>query len=73
MQFTSIATLIDSIIEAEVHKKQSKKPTVFLYVLSKDPLTFEDASKVKLGVSENDLSTYLSSYDKISAETTVSL
>lgn len=71
---SSVPTLIDLIIENEAHGHPIQhKPSVILYVASTDPLVFEDSAKNKLTVNKTNLETFLTSYNKITAESSVLL
>ena len=73
MQFPSVSTLIDKVVESQARGFTLKAPTLYLHVAGTDPLNFQDAAKVPMVVHQDDLETYLTSYDKIGAGTTVCL
>ena len=71
---SSVPTIIDYIIEGEAHGRAlTTKPSVTLYVASTNPLIFEDSAKNQLTVNKTNLETFLTSYNKISAESSVLL
>jgi hypothetical protein len=71
---SSVPTIIDIIIEADAHGKTiTQKPSVILYVAAVNPLVFEDSAKNKLTVNKTNLETFLTSYNKIAAESSVLL
>lgn len=65
MQFSSIPTLIDAHVQAQLHNTPLKGASLFLYVSTKNPLVLEDATKIRVSASEDDLQAYFQSYDKI--------
>lgn len=73
MQFSSVPTLIDAHIQSLLEGSSLKSASIFLYVASKNPLILEDTNKVQLAASEDDLQTYIQSYDKIEQGTNINL
>lgn len=65
MQFSSIPTLIDAHVYAQLHNTPLKGAALFLFVSSKSPLVLEDATKIQVTASEDDLQAYFHSYEKI--------
>lgn len=65
MQFSSIPTLIDAHVQAQLYNTPLKGASLFLYVSTKNPLVLEDATKIRVSASEDDLQAYFQSYDKI--------
>ncbi len=71
---SSVPSIIDYIIESEAHGRTvQQKPSVMLYVESTNPLVFEDSAKNKLTVNKTNLESFLTSYNKITAESSVLL
>ena len=73
MQFSSIPTLIDAHVQSQLHNTPFKGASLFLYVAKKNPLVLEDATKIQLTASEDDLQAYFQSYDKIAEGSNVCL
>lgn len=73
MQFSSIPTLIDAYVQAQIQSQHLKNPSLFLFVAKKNPLVLEDATKIKVTASEDDLQAYFQSYDKISEGSNICL
>jgi len=73
MQFSSIPTLVDAYVQAQLQGQHLKNPSLFLYVATKNPLVLEDATRIKVTASEDDLQAYFQSYDKIAEGSNICL
>lgn len=73
MQFSSIPTLIDAYVQAQLQNQPLKNASIYLYVAQKNPLVLEDATKIKVTASEDDLQAYFQSYDKIAEGSNICL
>lgn len=73
MQFSSIPTLVDAYVQAQLQNQHLKNPSLFLYVSRKNPLVLEDATKIKVSASEDDLQAYFQSYEKINEGSNICL
>jgi hypothetical protein len=73
MQFSSVPTLIDAHVQAQLQNTPLKGASLFLYVANKSPLVLEDATKIKVTASEDDLQAYFQSYEKIAEGSNICL
>lgn len=73
MQFSSVPTLIDAHVLGLLNGKPLKNVGLFLFVLSKKPLVLEDANKIQVTASEDDLQAFITSYDKIALGSNICL
>lgn len=73
MQFSSVPTLVDAHVQAQLQNSPLKGASLFLFVAQKNPLILEDATKIKVQASEDDLQAYFQSYDKIAEKSNICL
>ena len=73
MQFSSVPTLIDAHVQGQLQNTPIKAASLFLYVAKKNPLLLEDATKIQVSASEDDLRPYFQSYEKISEGSNICL
>ena len=73
MQFSSVPTLVDAYVQAQLQNTPFKGASLFLYVASKNPLILEDSTKIKVTASEDDLQAYFQSYEKINEQSNICL